>query len=346
MSAKKVIRAPLWATLVGALVAALMVVSFFTFVQSGEAAPQAAADKQPPSASVSPKIVGGTEVPNGKYPFMVALIDKKKPTIPQNPYRFFCGGTLIDKDSVLTAGHCSLAYPKYEEVYSPQRLRVYVGRTVLSSSQGQVRSVKRIFVHPNFKEFPEDPNRPYALQDKYDAAVLELSRPVTGITPIKLVTSEQNDVEKPGRNATVAGWGLQLAYQPGADFPPKSAQQDRMRAAQVPIVSDSRAEQIYTDYMSPIMITAGGNGKDTCAGDSGGPLFFARASDGDGDNGDDGDNGAGKNGDDNSGGSGGKYTQIGITSYGAGCGAKGVPGVYAEVNNPSIRGFITNAASE
>jgi hypothetical protein len=34
----KVIGGPLWATLVGALVAA-MVVSFFVFVQSGEAAP-------------------------------------------------------------------------------------------------------------------------------------------------------------------------------------------------------------------------------------------------------------------------------------------------------------------
>jgi hypothetical protein len=66
----KVIRNPLWATLVGALVAA-MVVPVFVFVQSGEAVPRAAADEQPSSASVvSPMIVGGTEVPNGKYPYV------------------------------------------------------------------------------------------------------------------------------------------------------------------------------------------------------------------------------------------------------------------------------------
>jgi secreted trypsin-like serine protease len=324
MSANKVIRDPLWATLVGAWVVA-MVVAFFVFVQSGEAAPQGDADKQSPSASITPWIIGGTGVPNGKYPFMVALIDKKKPTNPNNPYKsvgnLICTGTLIDKDSVLTAGHCSLAWPNYKEVYPPQRLRVIVGRTVLTHSQGQVRSVKRIFVHPDFKEFPQTNNDPYWLQDKYDAAVLELSRPVSGIAPIGLATPKQNYLERPGRNATVAGWGFQIAYQPGANWPPESVVQDRLRAAQVPIVSDPRAAQIYTDYMPPIMIAAGGKGKDTCLGDSGGPLFVWAPA-------------------------GGRYTQIGIVSYGAGCGAKGVPGIYAEVNNPSIRSFIKSAASK
>ena len=71
MSVDKFIRNPLWATLVGALVAA-MVISLVVFVQSGEAAPQAA-DEQTPYASVSPKspmIVGGTAVPDSEYPFV------------------------------------------------------------------------------------------------------------------------------------------------------------------------------------------------------------------------------------------------------------------------------------
>ena len=89
----------LWAALVGALVAAI-VVSFFVFVQGGEAAPQAA-DKQP-SASVSPMIVGGTEVSDGKYPFM-ALLDFRT---PKGEFLDSCGASLIDQDSVLTAAHC------------------------------------------------------------------------------------------------------------------------------------------------------------------------------------------------------------------------------------------------
>ena len=76
MSVDKFIRNPLWATLVGALVAA-MVVSVVVFVHSGEGAPHTA-DEQTPYASVSPKspmIVGGTAVPKGKYPFMAALLE-------------------------------------------------------------------------------------------------------------------------------------------------------------------------------------------------------------------------------------------------------------------------------
>jgi secreted trypsin-like serine protease len=180
------------------------------------------------------------------------------------------------------------------------------------------------------------------VDNRYDAGVVELRRPVKGIKPIELATSKQNYLERPGRNATVAGWGLQLAYQPGADYPPKSRIQNHMRDAQVPLVSDSRARQIYTDYIPPIMIAAGGKGKDACQGDSGGPLFVRTSG-----NDDDGrKNGDDSNCDDNDRGSGGEYTQIGITSTGAGCGAKGVPGVYAEVNNPSIRSFITSAASK
>src|ERR687890_743876 len=142
MSVDKFIRNPMWATLVGALGAA-MVVSFFVFVQGGEAAPQTA-NEQAPYVSVSPKspmIVGGTSVPNGKYPFMAALLDKRRPGEAFDEQ--FCGGTLIDKDSVLTAAHC-LVNPK------PDKLQVVVGRTVLNQHRGQLRSVSRRFIHPRY----------------------------------------------------------------------------------------------------------------------------------------------------------------------------------------------------
>jgi secreted trypsin-like serine protease len=65
------------------------------------------------------------------------------------------------------------------------------------------------------------------------------------------------------------------------------------------------------------MVAAGREGKDTCQGDSGGPMFAKTAS---------------------------GPRQIGITSFGAGCGAQGYPGVYTEVNAASIRSFIIDAA--
>src|ERR671914_1194844 len=184
MVVNKFIRNPLWATLVGALVAA-MVVSFFVFVRSGEAAPHTA-DEQTPYASVSPKtpmIVGGTAVPNGKYPFMayVKLYRNGKPDAS-------CAGSLIDQDSVLTAAHCLL---------NTTGAIVVVGRTDLrKKNRGQEIGASRPFIHPRY------------LGNGYDAGVLKLKRPVKGIEPIKLATANQNNLETPGRKLTVAGWGL------------------------------------------------------------------------------------------------------------------------------------------
>ena len=299
MSVDKVIRDPLWATLVGALVAAI-VMSFFVLVQSGEAAQ--VADEQ----SYEPKIVGGTAVPNGKYPFIAALIDTR---IQGNtPFdQQFCGGTLIDKNSVLTAGHCVDDDPEAPGVQlrPTAPLRVTVGRTVLNSKQGQVRRVSRIVVHPDLR-----PNRSGA----YDVAVLKLIGSVSGIQPIKLATEKQNNLETPGRKLTVAGWGL-TGF--NGTYP------NRLRQAQVPVVSDRRAERSYdavlgpSGYVPPLMIAAGNSSKvNGCVGDSGGPLFDP-----------------------------GSRTQVGIVSGGYyKCGTARYTGVYTEVNNPNIRNFIVSAA--
>src|ERR671911_2980009 len=245
----KFIRNPLWAILVGALVAA-MVVSLVVFVQSGEAAPQAA-DEQTPYASVSPKspmIVGGSAVPNGKYPFMAALLDTRRAGDAFD--ELFCGGTLIDKDSVLTAAHCLVNA-------EPDKLQVVVGRTALDQNRGLLRSVTRRFIHPHYNG------------NGYDAAVLKLSRPVKGIKPIKLATAKQDNLEKPGHILRAAGWGV-MKQRP--DILPK-----RMHDVSVPVVSDSRAKRAYQSqgpkYLPSLNVAAGKKGKSPCFGDSGGPLF-------------------------------------------------------------------------
>jgi secreted trypsin-like serine protease len=248
MAVDKVIRDPLWATLVVALVAA-MGMSFLVFVQSGEAAPQAA-DEQPPYASVSPMspmIVGGTAVPNGKYPFMAYL------KLYRNGKRSgFCGGSLIDQDSVLTAAHCLI---------NTTGAVVVVGRTDLrKKNRGQEIGASRAFIHPRY------------YGNGYDAAVLKLSRPVKGIKPIKLATARQNDLEKPGHILTAAGWGVRKQRIVRPDILPK-----RMRDMSIPVVSDSRAKRAYQSqglkYLPSLQVAAGKKGKSVCYGDSGGPLF-------------------------------------------------------------------------
>ena len=243
------------------------------------------------------QVVGGKAVSDGKYPFMAALLDNRAGGSARD--KQFCGGTLIDRDSVLTAAHCVSGAPL-------RPLRVTVGRTVLTSSQGRLRKVSKIFVHPKYD----------ARRSTHDAAVLKLNKPVTDIEPIRPAGAKQNFLEKGGTPAIVAGWGNTKA-QPaigfaGSNFP------DRMREALVPVRSDSYGKSAYgSEFVPRLMVAAGKTGKDTCQGDSGGPLFKEVS---------------------------GRYRQIGITSFGYGCAASGYPGVYTEVNNYSVKRFIVRAS--
>jgi secreted trypsin-like serine protease len=299
MSANKLIRGPLWTTLLAALLAAI-VVCFFVFVQSGEATPQeAATDEQPPYASVTPRIVGGTAVPNGKYAFMVFIELYRDGKVIAH-----CGGSLIDRDSVLTAAHC---FDPPRPLPDPKTAVLTVGVTDLRQlNQDQIR---RVVFKDSYLPRRYNPQR----NSSYDVAVLKLDRAVTGIQPIKVATANQNNLETPGRKLTVAGWGV---TREGGKKPSK-----RMREVSVPVVSDSRAKRAYAPlppratYFPSLMVAAGKGGKDTCQGDSGGPLFDS-----------------------------GSRTQVGITSTGVGCGRARYPGQYTEVNNPEIRNFIVWAA--
>jgi len=322
----------LWATLLAALVAAM--VSYLVFVANSEAAPAA-------DGKYYPYIINGEPVPNGKYPFMAALIDQKRQGTIKD--KLFCGGSLIDKTHVLTAGHCVFQRgPNTDPPQKPQDTLVFVGRTVLTSNQGQVRNVKDIDVHPVFKAAKLAGTSDF----RYDVAVLTLSRAVKGIKPIELATSSQNNLERPGRKATIAGWGDTVPNDNKLTIP------NRMQEAQVPIVSDSRADKAWekdpfqgasqpNDFVPPLMIGAGGKQTITCQGDSGGPLFVRTSGNGDGDNGDD------ENSPNTNGGSGGKYTQIGITSFGpVGCLTFSRIAVYTEVNAKPIASFIDRAADK
>jgi secreted trypsin-like serine protease len=305
-------RGRLWLVLLVALGGAL--VSLVTFVQWESPARADEQGGRGPQIVLDPRIVGGTAVPGGEYPFMAALIDTRiQGNTPLDQQ--FCGGTLIDKNSVLTAGHCVVDDPSVQPLPTAH-LRVIVGRSVLNSKQGQVRRVSAIFVHP---DYAVTSSAGVDVTVVFDAAVLELSSPVTGITPIKLATSSQNKLERPGRDATVAGWGDTNAQPEEVNHP------DRMRHVRIPVVSDSRADRVFDTlyghslgYVPPIMVAAGKKDKSACFGDSGGPLFEPVE---------------------------GKRYQTGITTFGPSrCGMAGYPGVYTEVNNPKIRNFILAAA--
>jgi secreted trypsin-like serine protease len=254
------------------------------------------------ASAAPPPVVGGTDVPDGKYPFMVTL--QYEPLGPSAYDRHFCGGTLIGPWAVLTAAHCVDGFP-LEDL---EDLSVIVGRTVLTNQgQGRVRNVSEIFVHPDY-----DPSAGAFVPD---VAVLLLDAPVTDIAPVQLATPGTDALERPGRQVTGIGWGNVVQQDP---FPGGGVfvGPDRLQEVRVPIVSDDECQISYEGAVVPeFEVCAGRTGKDTCQGDSGGPLFAAIPNST-------------------------RVIQIGVTSWGAGCGAAGFPGVYAQLSNEDVGAFI------
>lgn len=137
--------------------------------------------------------------------------------------------------------------------------------------------------------------------EAYDLALLELAKPVTGIAAVKMPTAGTDALLRPGAQATVIGWGNTDTEVPS--YP------DRLRGVKVPLLSHAECTATYPGYNKAVNVCAGVEGKDSCQGDSGGPLFRKVA---------------------------GRTYQIGIVSYGEGCGEQGAPGVYTSTSSKKL----------
>lgn len=289
---------------------ALLVVLTAVCVGLAAALPAFAAEETDPEF----QIVGGKNVPAGKYPFMTSLQYDRAGTAPRQDH--FCGATLIAPRYVLTAAHCAaiIGNGSASQPIPVQRVKVVVGTTRLNTSQGQARRISgatSIRVHPKYT----------GRNSNYDVAVIRLDRPVSGIKPVLLDKAGSNALEKPGRRVTVAGWGDTRAQSATGGAAPRLT--PGLREARPPIVSDAKCRTAYASTGNPslrmtpgLMVCAGRKNVDTCQGDSGGPMFVpTRAG----------------------------IRQIGITSYGVGCATAKYPGVYTEVSARPINQFIRRA---
>merc|ERR1711982_217301 len=187
------------------------------------------------------RIVGGHEAEEHEWPWQVALfIDDA----------WFCGGSLISENYVLTAAHCVDGASYFDIMAGAHNVRESSEphRVEITSYNG--------WTHPNW-----DPN---TLSN--DIALIELPSPITfddyikpSCMPMAGDTADEDEL------VTCTGWG-KPSDNAGGISPVLRMVEDR------PIISNSDCNAIYGIVGSGVVCIDTTGGKGTCNGDSGGPL--------------------------------------------------------------------------
>ncbi|EKF9791471.1 trypsin-like serine protease [Vibrio cholerae] len=236
-------------------------------------------------SGVSSRIIGGEQAPEGEWPYMVALTAR-------NSSHVFCGGSYLGGRYVLTAAHCV-------DKEDPAKGDVLLGAFDMNDlSTAERIHVKQIYVH----------NAYITAEMGNDIAVLELERDPSPRTAVEISDSSDFNELKKDSPMMVIGFGNRKEV--GGE---KSDPATILHQVQVPFVplpecktkgSDLDAKGDYSNLTSNAFC-AGSFGKDSCSGDSGGPIFFES------------NNGR---------------KQMGVVSWGDGCGRANSPGVYTNLS--------------
>lgn len=236
-----------------------------------------------PLVRKSGRIVGGTGSTFGEWPWQVlvreatwlGLFTKNK-----------CGGVLITQRHVITAAHCQPGFlANLVAVFGEYDISGEV-----ESKRSISKNVKRVIVHRQYD----------AATFENDIALLELESPVSYDQHIVPICMPDDEDDFTGRMAVVTGWG-RLKY--GGGVP------SILQEVQVPIIENQVCQDMFEtaghtkSILSSFLCAGYANGqRDSCEGDSGGPLMIEK------------DNG--------------RWTLIGTVSHGIKCAAPYLPGVY------------------
>lgn len=252
----------------------------------------------PAAAGASPRIVGGQPA-SRPYPF-AAFVELHYPGATDVGY---CGGSLIAARFVITAGHC------LED--SPNRIDVAVGVSHVDHARPMASGQSTIPAANQYLNVTAQRNPSFtyvAGQPANDVAILTLPRPAPE-AQLRLPRPGDAALWNPGVTATAIGWGRCGTLELTCGSLP-----DDLREVALPVQGDTACQQLYA-YQPATELCAGGQpGKDTCNGDSGGPLLVHDAF--------------------------GTPVLAGATSFGAEACGNGDPAVYTRLGGEALNAYV------
>jgi secreted trypsin-like serine protease len=201
------------------------------------------------TGSIDTRIINGTVVPGKeKFPFQVALVNKSDGSQ-------FCGGSLIAPHWVLTAAHCF--FDKSTQTTFAAAIRVRIGVTDLTTQEGETIDVSQLINHPDYLKPAGNFNN--------DIALLKLSSNATQGAVILPAEASETNLNAPGTAVRVIGWGKTEAGTTNV-----------LREVSQQLSQDALCQSTWNS--TPQMLCAQTPAGDTtvresCSGDSGGPLF-------------------------------------------------------------------------
>jgi len=236
------------------------------------------------AVAIEARIIGGIKSDPSSWPWMAGMVIKHK-----SAKTAFCGASLIAPYWVLTAAHCV-------ETETTATFDIIINQPRLDVKTGERIAVERIITHPDYN------NKTL----KNDLALIKLQSP-SKIMPVQLLAPFSVQ-DSPQKTALALGFGA-------LSFPNNTFPLDLQQVA-LPIISNALCSVSDGVSINDTQICAGDRQgeKDTCSGDSGGPLIVFDTES--------------RN-----------WKQVGVTSYGIGCAQTGFYGVYTRLK--SYANFIS-----